>query len=259
MKTIQMKNVLLSVPLVLLIAGICSAQSVLYFPQFVDGPLGSDFWATAIAITNPAALGTPPATGTITLTQDNGTPLNIQFFDENHAPTTNTFQLAGGQTKLFDSPVLNGSSIGSIPFSLGFATVTSNLPVIGGLVFYEGGPNGGLIGEAGVLSATPLMRQATIAVKDNNTNTAVAVANPGTGTANLTFQILDKSGTAITSQATRTLPGNNHAAFFVSELFPSVTSKIYGTMRITSDVPIVSTALLFSLSSFSTLPLFPFQ
>jgi hypothetical protein len=259
MKNIRMKNVILSLPLVLFVVGVCSAQSVLYFPQFVDGPLGGDFWATAIAITNPAALGTAAATGTITLTQDNGTPLNVQFFDENHAPISNTFQLAGGQTKLFDSPVLNGSSIGSLPFSLGFATVTSNLPVIGGLVFYEGGPDGGLIGEAGVLSATPLPRQATIAVKDNNTNTAVAIANPGSGTATLTFQLLDKSGAAIAQQVTRTLAANNHTAFFVSELFPSVTSKIYGTMRITSDVPIISTALLFSLSSFSTLPLFPFQ
>src|SRR5215467_3637196 len=92
MKNIEMRNVLLGVPLVLFIVGVCSAQSVLYFPQFVDGPLGSDVWATAIAITNPAALGTPPATGTITLTQDNGTPLNVQFFDETHAPISNTFQ-----------------------------------------------------------------------------------------------------------------------------------------------------------------------
>jgi hypothetical protein len=258
MKTIQMKNVVLSLPLVLFVVGVCSAQSVLYFPQFVDGPLGNTFWASAMAITNTAALGTPVATGTITVTQENGTPMNITFLDETGVPTSNTFQLAGGQTKFFNSPTLGGGPNG-LSFNVGFVTVTSNLPIAGGLIYYEGGPTGGLIGEAGVLSSTPLTRQATVVAKDNNTNTAVAVANPGTGTATLTFQLLDKSGSQMAPQVTRTLAANNHTAFFVPDLFPSLTSKIYGTMRITSDVPVVSTALLFSLGSFSTLPLLPFQ
>ena len=259
MKNIHMKNVVLSLGLVLFVVGVCRAQSVLYFPQFVDGVQGNVFWATAIVVTNPAAVGTPAATGSITLTQDNGTPLNVQFFDETHVTTGNTFQLAGGQTKFFDSPVLNGGVGLGQPFSVGFATVTSNLPITAGLVFYEGGVNGGVIGEAGVLSATPLTRQAAVVVKDNNTSVGVAVANPGTGTANLTFELLDKSGTDLAPQVTRTLAANNHTAFFVQDLFPSVTSKIFGTMRITSDVPIVSTALLFSLGSFATLPSIPVQ
>jgi hypothetical protein len=257
MKNIHMKNVVLSLGLVLFVAGVCPAQSVLYFPQFVDGVQGNVFWASAIALTIPAAVGTPAATGSITLTQDNGTPLNVQFFDENHVPIGNTFQLAGGQTKFFDSPVLIGNFTGG--FNAGFATVTSSLPINGGLVFYEGSATGALIGEAGVLSATPLTRQATVVVKDNNSSVGVAVANPGTGTASLTFQLLDKSGVDLAQKVTRTLTGNNHTAFFVQDLFPSVTDKIYGTMRITSDVPIVSTALLFSLGSFATLPLIPLQ
>jgi hypothetical protein len=261
MKIIQMKTVVWSLPLILFAVSVCSAQSVLYLPQFVDGiqPSGNVFWASAIAITNPAPVGTPAATGTITLTQDNGTPLNVAFFDENHAPAGNTFQLAGGQTKFFDWPVLNGGPVLGQPFSSGFATVSSNLPVVAGLVFYEGGATGALIGEAGVLAATPLTRQAIVAVKDNNTNTGVAIANPRTAGATLTFQLLDKSATEIAPQVTRPLPANNHTAFFVSDLFPNVTSKIYGTMRITSDVPIVSTGLLFSLTSFATLPVVPLQ
>src|SRR5262249_36571087 len=111
MKSIQMKNVVLSLGLVLFVVGVCQAQSVLYFPQFVDGVQvqGPVFWASALAVTNPAAVGTPAATATITLTQDNGSPLNVQLFDENKAPVGNTFQLAGGQTKFFNSPVLNGN------------------------------------------------------------------------------------------------------------------------------------------------------
>jgi hypothetical protein len=258
MKKIQMKNVVLSLGLVLFVAGVCPAQSVLYFPQFVDGVQGNVFWASAIAVTNPAAVGSPAATGTITLTQDNGTSLNLQLFDENHVPIGNTFQLAGGQIKFFNSPVLNGNVGFGQPFSSGFVTITSNLPLSGGLIFYEGGANGAVIGEAGVLSAAPLTRQASVVVKDNNTNVGVAVANPG-ATANLTFQLVDKSGADLAPPVMRMLPANNHTAFFVSDLFPSVTSKIFGTMRIISDTPVVSTALLFSLGSFATLPLIPVQ
>src|SRR5689334_22981117 len=102
MKNIHMKNVVLSLGLVLFVVGVCPAQSVTYLPQFVDGVQGNVFWASAIVVTNPAAVGTPAANGSITLTSDNGTPLNVQFFDENKVPVGNTFQLAGGQTKFFD-------------------------------------------------------------------------------------------------------------------------------------------------------------
>jgi len=252
-----MKNVVLSVAFILLVASVCSAQSIFEFPQFVDGPLGGVFWASAIAITNAGGPTTPVASGTITLTGENGTPLNVQLYDENHVPTSNTFQLAGGQTKFFNSPVLNGgSSVLSLPFSLGFATVTSNVAVTGGLVFYEAGTTG-LLGEAGVLSSTALMRQGTVVVRDSNNDTGVAVVNPGSGTATLTFHLLDKTGADIVPPVTRALAANNHTSFFVSQLFPSVTSKIYGTMQIISNTPVASTALLFSLGSFATLPIFP--
>jgi hypothetical protein len=233
------------------------AESVLYFPQFVEGSQGGGvFWATGIAIVNPAGSGTPAASGTITLTQDNGTPMTITFQDENGAPVGSTFQLVGGQTKLFFSPSLNSDKDRALPLKSGFATVTSNLPVAGGLVFFEVGPNG-IIGEAGVPAATPLTRQATVVTKDYH-NTGVAVANPGTGTATITFQLLDKSGASIVPQVTRTLAANNHTAFFVTDLFPSAPSPIYGTMRVTSDKPIVSTALLFAQSGqFATVPVFP--
>src|SRR5262245_968724 len=112
-----MKRIFWSLALVVFAAGIGSAQTTLYFPQFVDGaqnPQGDVAWFTAIAITNAAAPGTPAASGTVTLTKDNGTPMNITLFDENDAPAGNTFQLAGGQTKFFVSP--QASANNALPF-----------------------------------------------------------------------------------------------------------------------------------------------
>jgi hypothetical protein len=255
-------NLLWSLALVLFIAGIGSAQTTLYFPQFVDGaqnPQGGVSWGTAIAITNAAALGTPAASGTITLTKDGGTPMNITLFDENNAPAGNTFQLAGGQTKFFVSPQLNGDNIQ--PFNSGFATVTSNLPVTGGLIFFEGNSEG-TFATAAVPASAALTRQATLVVVDhpnsvnNANNTGVAVANPGTSTANITFQLLDKSGNSIAPQVTRTVAANNHTAFFVTDLFPNAPVPIFGTLRIISDIPIATTALFFEGHTFSTFPIF---
>jgi hypothetical protein len=88
------------------------AGTVLYFPQFVDGSqtsqAGSAEWGTAIIITNTAGPGTPVASGTVTLTRDDGTPMNITLQDALGGPAGNTFQLGGGQTKLFTSPNLGG-------------------------------------------------------------------------------------------------------------------------------------------------------
>ncbi len=251
-----MKNVICSLAFVLFAAGICSAQTVLYFPQFVDGvqQAASVGWLTGIAVTNPAAPGTPAASGTLTLTNDNGTPLNLPLQDENGNPTPNTFQLSGGQTKIFVSPQANSN--GLMPFSSGFATLTSNLPVSGASVFIEFGLNGP-IGTAGVPASTPLMRQAIVVIKDNHANTGLAAANPGAGTATISFQLLDKSGAQVVAPVTRTLGANAHTAFFVSELFPSAPSSITGTLRITSDKAIVTTALFFQDATFGTFPVIP--
>lgn len=253
-----MRKILWGLVLVTVFAGVCSAQTTLYFPQFVDGFQGSGTgYFSAFGVTNPAAIGTPAATGTVTLTQDNGAPLSLTLTDENGQPAGNTFQLAGGQTKFFFSPQRFASSV--LPLSSGFVTLTSSLPLSGGLVFFEFSAIAGLIGEAGVPAALPLTRQETFVV-NTNSNTGVAVANPGTTTANITFQLLDKSGALIVPQITRTLPPNNHTSFFVTDLFPSAPSTIYATMRMTSDNPVVSTVLQFQQNGvFATLPILPLQ
>jgi hypothetical protein len=246
---------------ILVSAVICSAQSVLYFPQFVDGgSLGSGFWGSIIAVSNPAAVGSAAVNGTVTLTKPDGTTLNLQFYDENGAPIPNTFALGGGQTKLFQSPILAGQLL---PFNNGFATVSSSGPVAGGLVFLEGNSNGAVISTAGVPGTTPLTKQATVAVRDNTSNTGVAIANPGNGPATVTFQLLDKSGQLIVPAVVKNLAANNQTALFISELFPgpNTPTTIRGTMRITSDLPVAVVALLIVQPGdlLSTIPVFPVQ
>ena len=253
-----MRPIVWSLAVVVLAASLCSAQSVLYFPQFVDGSPGQGFWGSAIAVSNPAVSGTAAVSGTITVTKFDGSPLNITFVDDSMVPTTSTFQLAGGQTKIFYSPTLGGNLQ---PFVNGFATVTSSAPVAAGLVFLEGNSSFSVISQAGVPGVTPLTRQASVAIRNTAENTGVAVAYPGTGTANVTYQLLDKSGALIVPAVTKTLGANNQTAFYITDLFPSLPAQIAGTLRITSDQPVVAVALLIALPQglLSTIPVFPVQ
>jgi len=79
MRNVGIRNIVCSLVCALFTAAIGSAQTVLYVPQFVDGvQAGGSGWVTAIAVTNPAFYGTSMATGTITVTDTSGTPMNIQ-------------------------------------------------------------------------------------------------------------------------------------------------------------------------------------
>src|SRR5689334_3868423 len=102
----EMKRILWSVAWLLATCVFCSAQNTLYFPQVANGFVtNGTVWVTAIAITNTAAAGSPTASGTIALTQDNGSPWTVSFNDEQNRPVASgssiPFQVAGGQTRLF--------------------------------------------------------------------------------------------------------------------------------------------------------------
>jgi hypothetical protein len=256
-----MKRVLWILFCILATTTICTAQSVLYFPQIAEGVQAGGFgWGIVIAITNPAAPGTAVASGALALTKDDGTPFTMTLKNGNSSITGDTFpfQLGGGQITIFLSAGESGQS--SAPLATGFATVSSNLPVAGGVIFSEQGFRG-RIAEAGVGAATPLTAQMIIALAPSPTNpdspaSAVALANPGTGTANITFQLLDPNGGTAAPAVTRTLAANHHTAFFASQLFPNVT--IGGTLQILSDLPLAATALLFENNGqFATIPVFP--
>jgi len=253
-----MKGIVWSLFWILFATTLCSAQTTLYFPQIADGRSGGFGWVTAIAITNPAPLGSATASVTLSFNQDDGTALNLPLTDLAGQPVSVSagsfgFQISGGQTRLYVSTGLASS------ITTGFATITSNLPVVGAVVFFEFTDAGARVAEAGVAAAAPLTQQATI-VSKNNQDTGVAVANPGTQTGTVTFLLLDTNGASLFPAVTRSLAGKNHTAFFVSQLFPNLPNGFFGTLRITSSIPIVTTSLLFENDGkFATLPVFAFQ
>ena len=115
----------------------------------------------------------------------------------------------------------------------------------GATVFFELGEFGNTrIAEAGVPASTPLSRQSIFTAKLNNGNTGIAVANPGTGSATITFQVFDTNGATTLTSVNRTVAAKGHTAFFLSELFPNLSPVFFGTMQITSSSPVVTTALL---------------
>jgi len=253
---------------------IAQAQNIVYFPQVADGTQSDGSrWGTIIVVTNPAPLGAGNSAGTLNFIKDDGTPLIIKWqnyggrgSDLTNSPSPSIhFELAAGQTTVFISAGELGQSTTSL--QTGFATLDSITPFSATVIFSEFGPGGGRIAQAGVLAATPSTKQEIIAIAPspsgpsniyppNTATSAVALANPGTSTANITFQLLDSSSFQVGSLVTRTLAANNHTAFFVNQLFPN--TAIGGQLRITSDVPIVGTALLFQNNGqFATFPVFP--
>jgi len=256
-------------------AAVCSAQvtgqTTSYLPQIADGvQAGGYVWTTAIAITNPAAVGSAAASGSIVFTQSNGTAFNVPFMNlqgqavgsGNSVP----FQLSGGQTFIM-------ISTGVEALNVGFATITSSLPVIADAVFEENGPDPdcpscgtAFIAQAGVPLATPSSSLGTLVIESNHggvqgSDTALAIANPGTSTANLTFQLLNTDGTVAYPSVTATLAAKNQTAEYVSQLFPAAAAGSFvGEMVITSSSPVVLLPLAFKSSGeFGTLLVFAVQ
>jgi hypothetical protein len=251
-----MKRVPLIVTWMLGIMLLASAQTSFYYPHVVDGVLGNTTWKTTIFLTNPSSA---TATGAITFTQDNNNPLaagapwQITLTDETGVTTTSgvfTFAVPPGGSHKYAS-----SAAGS--FISGFASVTTNSGTVSGTaVFSELDAAGNLMAEAGVPSATPVLRQAILVDTIGGYNVGVAYANPGnTSIANISLTLLDSSGNAVAAPVTQTLGPGNHVQGFTSQFFKSAPRSV-GTMQITSSTPMVAISLRFdpTLSKFTTLP-----
>jgi hypothetical protein len=249
-----MKRIFLVVLWIFAATLVCSAQGTIYFPHIANGVLGSTIWKTTILLTNT---GGAPASGTITFNADNpnagqaGTPFNIGFTDEVGTPTsgTITFGIAPGQTKKYVSAGTGG-------YSPGFATATTSAGAVTGTAIFSEFDiaSGRLIAEAGVPAALAYTKQAIFVDTVSGYNIAVAYANPGPASVNVTFNLLDSTA-ALVATTPRVLGPGNHVALFTSGLFPSV-GPLAGTMQVTSSAAIPTIALRFDpvFTIFTTLP-----
>jgi hypothetical protein len=189
----------------------------------------------------------------ITFTKSSGAAFNLSFIDSNGAPagggSTLGFQVAGGQTRKFVS--LGAGAV----TDTGFAVVTSNQPVTGTAIFSQFA-GARLLSEAGVPASQAFARQAIFVDTQLGFRTGMAMANPNSGAANLSLQLINTEGVQVDT-TTRTLQPSNHIPIFVHELFPNAAAMA-GTLQVTSNVVIPAVALRFSpdFSVFTTLPPF---
>jgi hypothetical protein len=231
-----MKRVLLILVLIFSASAIGSAQSfTYYFPQVAAG----GGWLTTIFISNASAGG--PANGTITFTRSDGSPFAANWLDEggNNASgggNTIAFSLASGQSRKY-------TTVGDLPLTSGYATVTANASVLGTAMFTL--MNGGSIyAEAGVPMAIPLAKQAVFVDTTNGFRTGVAIANPNAAVLETRFELVDNNGQVI-AQTVRNIPAFQHMPLFTDELFPGHPAMV-GRLQFWCTNPMVAVALRFS-------------
>jgi hypothetical protein len=139
-----------------------------------------------------------------------------------------------------------GSSVisaGGQTMQIGYAEIAGSPNAPAGLAILDSRQNGVLVTEAGV-PATTLIQQGRVNVQVAGAmNTGLAVANPSTSPANISFYFTDRSGNQTASGST-TIPAGGQLAKFVSDAPFNAPQSTSGTLTFSSDVPVAATALL---------------
>ena len=179
-----------------------------------------------------ANLSNSTAEGQVEFFSDDGSPVDFQF-GENAASSLSLTIPAASSTTL----VTAGSDL-----SVGYARISTNVPVVGTGIFRILSPTDSLVAEAGVGSATGTYSAlgAVQKVVDGDFDSGVAVVNISGATANARLELIDQLGHVVASNATLASIGpGEHRAQFVSQIFPDFAgSSFTGTIRIVSDVPL---------------------
>jgi len=96
-------------------------------------------------------------------------------------------------------------------------------------------------------------------LRNEQTNTGVAVTNQSTESAALTLTLVNDAGVEI-SRVERTLPAGAQLSQFINELFTSLGQTDFaGTMTIRSTRPVSIVALAFSRDGVVTIPIMPIE
>ena len=244
-----------------IVSAATTTSETFYFPQVADGTFAGGFFTTTIFVSNPASSGS--ANTTITFTNSAGDPFNLSFVDSNSEPigsgnVVSISSLAGGQSRKI-------VSIAASAIAVGYATVSSDVPITATAVFsqFSGTPGSGtLLSEAAVTSSGTATNQDIFLDESSGFRTGLAVANPSLiSPANLTFSLhsLDTTGSPVLT-TTSSLNAGQHTSLFVDELFATggVTDPLavglVGTMHIESDSPVAIVALRFLGPLFTSIP-----
>jgi len=151
-------------------------------------------------------------------------------------------------TRAFAIVDRGGSSIisdGGGDFNIGFSRIQ---PAAGnttptGVAIFGGRSNNVLFTEAGV-PAAPLLRSARIYAEINaSVNTGLAIANPNSQPANITFHFATSDG--VGADQTISIPSNSEIAKYLNEpaFGLAAGTTLQGTFTFSSDVPVAVVAL----------------
>lgn len=177
--------------------------------------------------------------GTVTCTtdflSDSGSPLLLSFGGTTDSTRTDTLAARG-------SVHVQTTSDPAGPLTQGWARATCSAPVKASLLFRHFTAGGAADAEAGVnATTTPATEFVTFGQHQaGQPGTAVAYGNPSNGSALVTFAARNANGDVLAT-VDRTLASGAHGAENMSGLFGD--QEFTGSLRVTSDVPIVSFAL----------------
>ena len=222
-------------------AEIYRLSNEIFFAHIASGEVqigGASF--TQYTLLTLANLTRELAVGTMNFFGDDGAPL--PFFVEGLVGATSTikFEIAPERSVKFQTLQTWGEPESPIK---GWARVMCDRPLRGSSIFQLVGSDNLILFEAGV-SDSPATGQAKVFVQREGTiSTGIALANPLEEEAIVIFRLLDSTGTEVGSQA-RLITSEAQLAQFIEELFPaSAVDSFEGTLVVSSDIPIVITAL----------------
>jgi len=171
----------------------------------------------------------------------------VEFFSPQGVATT-----AGGQPALAEVSLSPGQlkRIGlprAATAFYGYARITlmsgAALPSITAVItrWESGGP----VSEAGVPATSALGEDLLLVAERANQRTALALVNPGTGTATVDLELLSSEIPAPgTGKAQIRLQSGEKRAFFLYEIFPKLPTYFTGSLRVKSASNVATLALL---------------
>jgi hypothetical protein len=208
-----------------------------YLAQVGDGPPGAGSLQTTIVVsnlTNSTAIG------------------ELAFFDEQGQPMQLLVNGTMGSAFDFSIESFSGRSFAtsatSQPVKVGWAKISSNVPVGGTAVFGILGGDGSVETEAGVGTSEGSSYSIGAVQKslEGNFDSGIAVVNISDQVATARIDALDQNGdlVAVNSQLLGDLQPGEHVARFLSQIFEDLADQDFdGTIRITGNAPLAAVIL----------------
>ena len=229
-------------------------SSATYFPQVAVG----GGWFTHFTITN---IGSTAASGNLTLTDQEGSPLGVYGLLTDSSGTTQpavagaSFALAipsGGTVFLSAGPLDSTTSA-----RVGWGQLESTGGLLSGVATYEFVVGGKTMTNVGVLQTQPL-QYATIPV-DNDPSQgkqmAYAVANPSAQTISVKLALVSQNGTVVDDTVTITLGPRQHRARYLWQELARSTFKGSLVLRGQGGATFIAVALAEKQGLMTVIPL----